>query len=260
VFEDDGGISSDEEDDVNFDDEDEDERDNNHLQAHGHTNTNDADLAAPRLSRLLIPPSHIHDRPEAGPSSRSPGTARPSPNVETATPTPTTPTTSGRSKLPRLFPRRPALATRPSYEVGKALPVAAAAAAQLATAAIDVPTLNVAPAFVPHGSTPASTSTSTSTTTPPSAPPMVPPLIVTECGHRRSVSAGAIPTLSSSKMKFSKVSWTSNKSAGYNFSAANDIVGIVMLEIKSATDLPKLKNSEWVCSLRHAWNNTCAVQ
>lgn len=89
---------------------------------------------------------------------------------------------------------------------------------------------------------------------------MVPPLIVTEWGHRRSVSASAIPTLSNSKVKFGKVPWTSNKSAVYNFSAANDIVGIVMLEIRGATDLPKLKNSEWVCSLRHAPNDTCAVQ
>ena len=37
----------------------------------------------------------------------------------------------------------------------------------------------------------------------------------------------------------------------YNFSAtaSNDILGIVLLEIKGATDLPKLKNSESPCLL-----------
>ncbi|KAL4064564.1 phosphatidylserine decarboxylase-domain-containing protein [Scleroderma yunnanense] len=232
AFEDDGGISSDDEDDPNSEDEDEDDNDN--LEGHGHANVNDASPIVPRLSRLLIP-SLIHDRAEAGPSSRSPGTARPSPNIDTATPTPTTPTTSARSKLPKLFPRRPPLATRPSYEVGQALPVAAAAAAALVGATVDVPTITVAPP-------PALTSASMSTTVPPTTPPMIPPLTVTECGHRRSVSAGAVPTLASSKMKFGRMSWTLNKSAGYNFSAANDIVGIVMLEIRGAADLPKLKN------------------
>lgn len=46
-----------------------------------------------------------------------------------------------------------------------------------------------------------------------------------------------------SKKRF-KRSWAMGKSADYNFSAANDIVGIVMLEIEGATDLPKLKNSK----------------
>lgn len=238
MFEDDGGISSDEEDDVNSEDEDDAEPDNNHL----HVAT--ADPTAPRLSRLLIPSSPHHDRAEAGPSSRSPGTARPSPNVGTATPTPTTPTVSARSKLPKLFPRRPPLATRPSYEVGHTLPVAAAAATALATAALDVPAITVAPAPTPHGAPSTSISTSTSVTPPSTALPMIPPLIVTDGGHRRSVSAGAVPTLSK---KFGRVSWSSNKSAGaaYNFSAANDVVGIVMLEIRGATDLPRLKNSKW---------------
>ena len=33
------------------------------------------------------------------------------------------------------------------------------------------------------------------------------------------------------------------KEKNYNFNAANDIMGIVMLEIQGAHDLPKLKNS-----------------
>lgn len=43
------------------------------------------------------------------------------------------------------------------------------------------------------------------------------------------------------KSKFRK-SWVA-KNKDYNFSAANDIMGIVMLEIQGAKDLPKLKNS-----------------
>jgi phosphatidylserine decarboxylase len=45
------------------------------------------------------------------------------------------------------------------------------------------------------------------------------------------------------KQRF-KRSWAVNKNADYNFSAENDIVGIVMLEIQGATDLPRLKNSK----------------
>ena len=37
-------------------------------------------------------------------------------------------------------------------------------------------------------------------------------------------------------------SWM-GKEKNYNFNAANDIMGIVMLEIQGAHDLPKLKNS-----------------
>ena len=42
------------------------------------------------------------------------------------------------------------------------------------------------------------------------------------------------------KSKFRK-SWGA-KGKDYNFNAANDILGIVMLEIVKANDLPKLKN------------------
>ena len=51
------------------------------------------------------------------------------------------------------------------------------------------------------------------------------------------------PALASpSKTKFRK-SWGPTKQTDYNFSAANDIMGIVMLEILGATDLPRLRNS-----------------
>ena len=40
-----------------------------------------------------------------------------------------------------------------------------------------------------------------------------------------------------------------SKGKGYNFNAANDIMGIVMLEIQGAQDLPKLKNSTFSLQL-----------
>ncbi|EIW57117.1 uncharacterized protein TRAVEDRAFT_168718 [Trametes versicolor FP-101664 SS1] len=58
-----------------------------------------------------------------------------------------------------------------------------------------------------------------------------------------SLSGGTTPQARPSagqKSKFRK-SWTA-KAKEFNFNAANDIVGIVMLEIQRAEDLPKLKN------------------
>ena len=61
-----------------------------------------------------------------------------------------------------------------------------------------------------------------------------------------SPSGGATPVarpqVNQQKSKFRK-SW-GNKGKDFNFNAANDILGIVMLEIQGAHDLPKLKNSE----------------
>ncbi|KAF9220448.1 hypothetical protein BS17DRAFT_797725 [Gyrodon lividus] len=189
AFEDDGGISSDEDDNSDEDDED--------------------DMPVPpQLSRLYIPPPLIHKDKGVGKDNKTPGTARPSPAVESPTPTPITPTASAsRSKLPKLFARRPPLSTRPSYEVTPIPP------------GVEVPSIMIAP--------PPTTA---------SSPPLPPP----ESPHRRSVSTGAVPTLATRK-KFRK-SWSASKSADYNFSAANDTVGIVMLEIQGATDLPRLKN------------------
>ncbi|KAI0326469.1 hypothetical protein GY45DRAFT_1328911 [Cubamyces sp. BRFM 1775] len=59
-----------------------------------------------------------------------------------------------------------------------------------------------------------------------------------------SPSGGATPVarpqVNQQKSKFRK-SW-GNKGKDFNFNAANDIMGIVMLEIQGAQDLPKLKN------------------
>ncbi|KAI0337278.1 hypothetical protein BDW22DRAFT_969139 [Trametopsis cervina] len=68
----------------------------------------------------------------------------------------------------------------------------------------------------------------------PNLPGSVPPSgTVTPVGQRRP---------SAQKARFRK-SWSSKPPSGFNFSAApNDILGIVMLEIKGAKDLPKLRN------------------
>ena len=52
----------------------------------------------------------------------------------------------------------------------------------------------------------------------------------------------AVPPTSAKRSKF-KRKWAS-RNKDYNLNAAHDILGIVMLEIKGATDLPKLKNSK----------------
>lgn len=203
AFEDDGGISSDE-DDHDSDDDDDD------------------DISVPHLSRLYIPPPTIHIDRSPGPvQNKTPGTARPSPIVESATPTPVTPTAS-RSKLPKLFIRRPPLSTRPSYE---GAPTPTPHAVEVA-----IPSILLAP--------PLATASGNVSPVAPSSP------ILPQFGHRRSASAGSIPTMSTTTKRRFKRSWATSKSADYNFSAANDIVGIVMLEIQGATDLPKLKNSE----------------
>ncbi|KAI0311126.1 phosphatidylserine decarboxylase-domain-containing protein [Amylostereum chailletii] len=49
-------------------------------------------------------------------------------------------------------------------------------------------------------------------------------------------------TTSSEKRRRLRRSWAGPKKGAYDFDAGNDVVGIVMLEIEGATDLPKLKN------------------
>ncbi|KAH0832848.1 phosphatidylserine decarboxylase-domain-containing protein [Lanmaoa asiatica] len=204
AFEDDGGISSDEDDNDSDDDDDDD------------------DIPVPQLSRLYIPPPMIHiDKSPRSAHNKTPGTARPSPVVDLATPTPVTPTAS-RSKLPKLFVRRPPLSTRPSYE-GTPTPTPH-------TVDVVVPSILVAP--------PPATATASGRVSPALPPSPIPP----HFGHRRSASAGSIPTMGTTSKKRFKRSWATSKSADYNFSAANDIVGIVMLDIQGATDLPRLKN------------------
>lgn len=54
------------------------------------------------------------------------------------------------------------------------------------------------------------------------------------------VAAGARPQLVKQQKSIFRQSWAA-KGKDYSFDAANDILGIVMLEIQSTEDLPKLK-------------------
>jgi hypothetical protein len=64
-----------------------------------------------------------------------------------------------------------------------------------------------------------------------------------------SPSGATTPT--GEKKKGFRKSWTGNDSSktGYHLSAEHDIVGIVMLEISKADDLPRLKNSVYFHSV-----------
>ncbi|CCL98617.1 uncharacterized protein FIBRA_00619 [Fibroporia radiculosa] len=81
---------------------------------------------------------------------------------------------------------------------------------------------------IPHAELPSSSSLASSSSSP---------------GLSPSTSGTCTPAKASvvSKARFRK-SWAGGKSKDFNFSAANDILGIVMLEIQSAIDLPRLKN------------------
>lgn len=58
-----------------------------------------------------------------------------------------------------------------------------------------------------------------------------------------SASTTSMPASANTKKKFRR-SWVqTRKKSDYNFDPGNDILGIVLLEIKGAEDLPKLKNS-----------------
>ena len=63
----------------------------------------------------------------------------------------------------------------------------------------------------------------------------------------RTVSSSSTATTSTtaSKKKLIRASWSGNKKKGeFDLNANNDIIGIVMLEIGGAANLPKLKNSK----------------
>lgn len=212
AYEDDGGISSDEEDQDDDDVVEEGEEDEelqlsrlylspSLLQDQTHEN-GDPETARPTVAPYDLPRLHLPSPALFQPQEEEPETARPLLPVPTTTPTTTPPmpsaTSASKSRLPKLFPRRPNLLTSPSYDT-------------------NAPT--------------------------------------TDRLHRRSLSAGAIVPLptpvspgpssavcQTQKKRFRK-SWSSKK-IDYNFSTANsnDIVGIVMLEIQGATDLPRLKN------------------
>lgn len=59
-----------------------------------------------------------------------------------------------------------------------------------------------------------------------------------------STSQSSVATKTGGKKKRLPGSWSGQKSNSYEFDADNDIVGIVMLEIHGASDLPRWRNSE----------------
>lgn len=213
AYEDDGGISSDEEDQDDDDVVEEGEEEDEELQLsrlylspsllQDQTRDNgDSETAHPMVAPYDLPRLRLPSPTLSQPQEEEPETARPLPPVPTTTTTTTPPmpttTSASKSRLPKLFPRRPNLLTSPSYDTN-----------------------------APN----------------------------TDRLHRRSLSLGAIVPLptpvspgpssavcQTQKKRFRK-SWSSKK-IDYNFSTANsnDIVGIVMLEIQGATDLPRLKN------------------
>ncbi|TFK49776.1 hypothetical protein OE88DRAFT_1662429 [Heliocybe sulcata] len=176
----------------------------------GPTDEEDEEAAFPRFTGLYMPPSSpLADEPQ-------------SLNIPLTPTTPSTPSALDRDRT--LIPDKTPVATKPPSPVFK------------------VPKMLRRPTMSPTSSYDSS-----------SAPTPVP------LAHRkdsrmqsapmldvrsRSVSAGppSTPTAEKKGTKFRK-SWGEKKGA-YNFSAENDIVGIVMLEINSAKDLPRLKNSE----------------
>lgn len=212
AYEDDGGISSDEEDDDAVEEGEDEDEDLSRLYLSPSLlqdqtrEDEEPETARPTVAPCDLPRLHLHCSPTLShvqPEEQEPETTPQLPPVPSTTPTTTPPamhstTSASKSRLPKLFPRRPNLITTPSYDTN--------------------------------------------------APP-------TDRLHRRSVSAGAIAPLPSpispgpssavyqTQKKIFRKSWSSKK-VDYNFSAANsnDIVGIVMLEIQGATDLPKLKN------------------
>jgi phosphatidylserine decarboxylase len=103
----------------------------------------------------------------------------------------------------------------------------------------------------------ASSVTKTPVSSKPCTPGLIPKIFPSRSNTGSSATSVSVPTLESGaplaqqrtsgtssttkKPKFGK-SWARKKS-DYNFNAGNDIMGIVMLEVQGATDLPRLKNS-----------------
>ena len=163
--------------------------------------------------------------------------------VETA-PTPITPTPAAAQKtplapkpsspgfkIPSMFPRRASARRSNSVDSVTTANIAAAPTHTITTTSSSILTPSGTGLGLGSSSLGALTAPSSGTSTPitPGAAPGVIP---------RPASAQQTQT---QKSKFRK-SWGA-KSKDYNFSAANDIMGIVMLEIQGARDLPKLKNS-----------------
>lgn len=176
----------------------------------GESNSDDEEDGAtgPPLSELYIPstPQHL-----------SRGIHHPQPHR--AVTSPATPTQAALAKTP--VAAKPPSPSLTSFSIPKIFP----RKSQARSASLDATASSSA-----SGSIPSTPTSSSGVATPPST----------------IVSGAATPTPRPSgtgKSKFRK-SWGPKNPRGYNFSAtSHDIVGIVMLEVQGASDLPKLKNS-----------------
>ncbi|KZT23286.1 hypothetical protein NEOLEDRAFT_1180161 [Neolentinus lepideus HHB14362 ss-1] len=169
----------------------------------GPTDEEDEEPGSPRFTEIYMPPSPpIVDEPQSVHTPSTPST-------------PSTPTASERERERTLTLDKTPVAGKPpspGFKVSKML---------------RRPTLS------PTVSYDSSSAPTRKDSRGPSAPMLD--------SRSRSVSAGPPSTPREKKGKKFRKSW-GGKKGDYNFLAANDIVGIVMLEIQSATDLPRLKN------------------
>ncbi|EPS93599.1 hypothetical protein FOMPIDRAFT_1055836 [Fomitopsis schrenkii] len=133
--------------------------------------------------------------------------------------TPTTPTAPGASTPPTVKTPTP---SRPGSTF-KAIPRIFPRRSNSAKPQLESPqTPGASPSHASPPHSPAVSTPGTGTTTPTVTSPR--PGVASRAKFRKSWGGGA------------------NKKTDYNFSAANDILGIVMLEIQTAADLPRLKN------------------
>ncbi|KAI0715741.1 phosphatidylserine decarboxylase-domain-containing protein, partial [Cerioporus squamosus] len=188
----------------------------------GETNSEDEDEEAPPatpLANLYIPPSRSVPGFTSEPGSMEPPLSPQTPPTETpATPTPATVVKTPQAvkplspgfRIPAMFPRR--ASTPRSLSVDSVTTMATASQTQTGSSAVG--------------------SSVTAPTSGASTPAILSP--------GSPLPAPVRPTSAAQKSRFRK-SWVA-KGKDYNFNAANDIMGIVMLEIQGAKDLPKLKN------------------
>jgi phosphatidylserine decarboxylase len=209
AFEDDGGISSDDGDANSEEEEEEDSA----------SPAVDVFLPSPpvtRHQRMPLPtkfdnPLHPHSRVQLKPPPPDlilpMSPSTPTPAALTKTPVPSRPSAPG--FIPKIFPRR--YASAPPDPRSHSAPT---------TPNLDSPTT-----FSPSTPTP------------------------TLASHLRSTTGSTVPSVAptSAKRRHFKRKWATRQKTDYNFSASNDILGIVLLEIQGATDLPRLKNSLSFC-------------
>jgi phosphatidylserine decarboxylase len=128
----------------------------------------------------------------------------------------------------------------PTMVVTEALPVSSTVlpVAKIPTASKPPsPSFNLARIFPTKRTTLTPSTSDSSTTTSPPSGASTPSQSATSI-TRPSSAAGKL----SKKAKFRK-SWGPQKKQDFDLNAGNDVLGIVMVEIQGATDLPKLKNS-----------------